>query len=144
MMESYVLYEKARRSYQRMIMIRNNIAARKEELFSKTQPRSVRTDSPKVSGGSGVNATEKYVEILDAQQLDAQLKEADHLLRQREEYLLIPLQEELEKSWRLKDQIFFCKYIKGMKAEWISKKLGYSVSNIYRYLKEIQTELDQL
>ena len=114
----------------------NEILSEKEELFTRTQPKAVRYDKEKVSGGSGSNAFDDYLIKKDEKRIDERLAEAKSLLDDRK--LLMELKEaELRASKDTIDKIYVRRYLDHVRVNRIASQIGYSESQIYRILNVI-------
>ena len=127
------LYLKAQKAY-------DSILSEKEELFSKTQPRSARLDTERVSGGSKENSFDVYMSSVERNRLDDRLTEARILMQERYK-LLMQTETEIRKSKEMTDLIYMLRYIDCLKISKIAKKVGYSKSQVYRIIEQIDANI---
>lgn len=114
----------------------NEILSEKEELFTKTQPKAIKYDKEKVSGGGGSNAFDDYLIAKDEKRIDERLAEVKSLLDDRK--VLLDLKEkELRRSKDTIDKIYVRRFLDHAKVNRIASQIGYSESQVYRILNII-------
>ena len=108
---------------------------KKAIYFNQTQPKSgkikeVMVDSSRVIKDTFLEYTEKVEDIN---------KELDDLYKEKEilERYLKKMEESLRSMKGIKEKIFVAKFIDGLSAKQISRKMAYSKTSIYRILSEI-------
>lgn len=136
----YLEYEAARKRYQEALNGVNRVLDEADELFSMTQPKGVKTDSERVSGGKQENVFEAYLIEKERRCIDQRLIEAKSLLEERK-YILKLKEQELRTSKDVNDRIYKYKYLDGLKGWQVAKMIGYSKSQIYRILSMMGQEI---
>lgn len=130
-------YEEYKRQYFETQRIFNSILMEQEELFTRTQPNAIRYDTDHIQTSPSNSQFDNYLAQKEKRRIDERLKEAKTLLEERE-YILQKKEDELRQSMDIKDIIYLYKFVDGMHADKIAKKLNYSVSQIYRYIQIIE------
>lgn len=117
------------------------ILSEKEHLFAKTQPKATSYDKEITSGGTiKENPFDQYVAKLLEDNIDARLKEAREILKDRE--LLLKLKEsELKQSKDWYDIAYTYRYIEGYPVRKIGNKMPYCRSSIYNMLEKIEKNI---
>jgi hypothetical protein len=118
----------------------NQILEEKEELFLRTQPKSVEYDKERVSGGNPENSFDKYIIAKEKKNLDERLNEARTILEGRKILLNTKL-DELSASNHIHDKVYYQRYIERKKIKHIARKIGYSEAQTYRILESIKKRL---
>lgn len=134
-----VEYAILQREYDRAFKLYNSIITEKEQLFMITQPSAIEYDKDKVQT-TPKNPLETYIEQKEAKRIDQRLEEAKTLLYDRD-YLLKAKKRELVASKVLDDLIFRYKNIDGIKVSHIAEMLGFSTSQVYRILHQIDKKI---
>ncbi len=114
-----------------------------EVLFNRTQPSSPVIDSEKVDGGKKDNSIEEYLVKKDQKKLEDRIEIAKKILIERKE-LVEHYVGALKASHDIKNQIYYLKYIKGMKPKEISWKVNYSEVHVYRIINNIKRRLNKI
>lgn len=114
----------------------DEILQEKEELFARTQPNAVRFDKEKVTGGTMENAFDAYLVKKERKQIDDRLAEAKNLLNDRKKLLALKL-EELNASNEILDKVYRLNRIEHIRPYKIARIVNYSVSQVYRFLEQI-------
>ena len=130
-------YEKFKISYHAIQTQYNDILSEKEELFSATQPRSVRYDREKVSGGVHDDSFARYLIKKEQLKLDERLAEVERLLDARAKLMESKLNE-LKTSKDTLDRVYWYRFILGLKVKEIAQILNYSEPQIYKYVQKIK------
>lgn len=126
-------YLEAQRQY-------DEILSKKKQLFDRTQPRSIRVDKEKISGGENINSFDDYLIDKEKNRIDERLVEIKKILEGRE--LLLKLKEkELRASNILIDRIFCMRYLDEMKVYVIARVVNYSERQIHRIIYEIHENI---
>ena len=139
----YIQYERFKNRYLDAQRMYDTILSEKEELFSKTQPKTVSYDKEKISGGHGTDAFEQYIMDLERKKITQRLNEIKSLMDDRG-HLLELKEQELRQSKDLYDRIYSLRYLEHRKPENIAHNIGYSVSQIYRILTNIDERCDKM
>lgn len=133
----FMEYEILKRQYIEIQDIMSEILTEQEDLFKMTQPKAVKYDVEGIKNSTQTNTFENYLVAKDKRQIDARLQEAKKILTERE-FLLRQKAKEVQQSKEVIDQVYYYRYIKGVRAEKIAYKLSYSISQIYRYINMIK------
>lgn len=136
----YAIYEEYKNKYYETQKEYNNILNEKEKLFMITQPSSSKFDKERVSGGSSDNTFDRYLILKEEKKIEQRLKEVRSILDDRERLLKLK-EEELKESTDIKDKIYRYRYIDKLKVYKISKLVGYSEAQVYRFLDEIRRKI---
>lgn len=136
----YLVYEEFLSRYLETQERYNEILSEKEELFQRTQPRSMTYDQERVSGGGGTNAFDAYVIAKDKKKIDERLSEVKSLLDDRKQLLSLK-EQELRASKQMIDKVYRMRYLDRMRVNRIASTLCYSEMQIYRFLKKIDDDL---
>lgn len=139
----YLEYEEYRLKYIASQKRYDAIITEKEELFAQTQPKSVRFDSERVSGGVSDNAFDNYLIAKERKKIESRLDEARSILEERANLLNLK-EEELRASKEVLDKLYCCRVLDRMKMQRIIRVLNYSESHIYRMLGEIYTQVKKM
>ena len=133
----YITYEQFKRRYAETQQRYNDILSEKEELFNRTQPKSMRYDQDRVNGGMPENSFEEYVIAKEKKRIEERLNEVKGLLADRKQ--LLDLKEaELRASKVMIDKVYRMRFLDRMRVNRIASNLGYAESHIYRFLKQIE------
>lgn len=135
-MALYMDYHILRSKYHEAQMSVDLILSEKEKLFAKTQPRSIKFDSERVSGGGQSNPFEEYVIQLEKHKIDFRLNEAKTIMEDRLE-LMLNKEGELRASNDVADKIYCLRVLDRKRLQTIMAITHYSRSHIYRILHEI-------
>ena len=139
----YLEYEDYKIKYIHSQQRYEQIITEKENLFLKTQPKSVQFDKERVSGGLSDSAFDNYLIAKEQKNIDARLAEAKEILNERENLLRIK-EAELRESNEVLDRLYCCRVLDRMKMQKIIRVMNYSESHIYRMLGEIYREVKAL
>lgn len=121
----------------------DEILQEKEELFARTQPNAVRFDKEKVTGGTIENAFDAYLVNKERKQIDDRLAEAKNLLNDRKRLLALK-REELNASNEILDKVYRLNRIEHIRAYKIARIINYSVSQVYRFLEQIDRVIEKM
>ena len=132
-------YAICERDYQRAFKTYNSIIEENEQLFEQTQPSAIAYDKDRVQS-TPKNPLETYIQQKEAKKIDARLEEAKRILYERD-FLLKAKKRELIESKVIDDLIFTYKNIDGIKVSNIAKMLGFSTSQVYRILDQINDKI---
>ena len=114
----------------------DEVLSEKEEIFAKTQPKSIPFDKEKVDGGSAPNAFDEYLVEMERKRINERIAEAKFILEDRRE-LFKTAEEMLTDSKDIDDIIYRLKYIERKNNRQIAKMVHYSESQVYRILSNI-------
>lgn len=132
----YLVYEQFKRRYSETQQRYNEILSEKEELFTRTLPKSMQYDRERVSGGNPENPFENYVIEKEKKRIDERLNEVKSLLIDRKQLLDLK-EQELRQSKVIIDKVYRMRFLDRMRVNRIASNLGYAESHIYRFLKKI-------
>lgn len=136
----YIEYEHLKNRYKCTQKQFDDILTEKEELFQKTQLRSIEYDKEKVDGGIVNNTFDTYLIEKEKKQIDERIQEAKILLTERQ-LQLWHKEVELRESKELSDKIYVLKYLNNKKNWEIADIVGYSKPQIYRLLEKIEKNI---
>lgn len=132
----YPIYLKYKHNYEMSLEMVQQILDEKTLIFQRTQPKAMKNDGERVTGGESSNALEDYAIEMEEHRINERLEEAKSLLEDRE--LLMKKKEvELRLSTNLYDKIFCMRVLDGMDIKDISEKIAYSESHTYRMVKKM-------
>ncbi len=136
----YITYEKWKKNYNELQKIYNEILEEQEELFAKTQPKSINLNKISVDGGKKSNLLDEYLILKEKRQIDKRLKEVKTLLNDRKT-LLDKKEHELRNSKEWIDKVYTYRYLDKYKVKKIINILPYEDAQVYRLLNEISSAL---
>lgn len=136
----YHEYERLRAEYLTAQDIYRDVLNEKEELFQRTQPKGLRTDSEHVSGGAVRSAYDEYLIAKDELRIEERLKEAQDLMLRRKD-ILTSKEIELRASFHTRNKIYTLRFIDRLKIKRIARLTNYSRSQVYRIVQSLESEL---
>lgn len=136
----YLDYEHHKSLYENSQKAYSDILSEKEALFAKTLPKSPRTDRERITGGSKESVFEAYLIEKERKQIDARVIEARELMDMRR-LMLQRKERELRSNREIINRIYVMRYIEFLKVSKIARKIGYSKSQIYRIIEEIDENI---
>lgn len=134
----YISYVELKNKYLDAQQKFDEILVEKENLFSRTQPRSPNLD--KVGSCQTVNVFDAYLIAKEQARIDERLKEIRLILEDREKLLALK-KNELFLSEYVTDKVFKMRYMEHYKIPHIINTLHLSRSQVYRILENIKKEL---
>lgn len=138
----YLDYEQFKDRYLETQKKYDEILAEKEELFAMTQPKAIRFDKERVSGGDPVNSFEQYVIRKEKQRIDERLLEAKSLLDDRERLLKLK-EKQLRESKDISDKVYLLRFIEHKRVYLVAKMVNYSEPQVYRILDGIRKRIKE-
>lgn len=119
----------------------NEVVDAYDAAFQRTQPHSpcyygVKTDSRK-------NRVEEFVIEVESKDLKRRIEDAQMILNLKTEMLKLK-ESELRKSADVYDTVYVAKWIDHKTVNEITRKLGYSQSQVYEIIKRIKKDVPQL
>ena len=132
----YIEYEIFRIKYLDSQQAYDEILTEKEELFAKTQPKSVKFDQERVGGSMTDSSFDDYLIQKERKKIDLRLSEAKTIMEEREELLHIK-EQELRNSNEVIDRLYCLRILDRQKMARIARTINYSESHIYRLMGEI-------
>ena len=139
----YLEYEELRRRYNEALEVYNGIVAEKEELFSRTQPKSVRYDRERVAGGTPGNPFEEYVVMMEKRRVNERLAEARSITDDRKR-IMEHKEWELRRSQDIADRIYVRRILDRWRIGRICKETHYQEAQVHRYLHEIKENIKKI
>ena len=136
----YLEYEAFKVKYLQTLERYNEILSEKEELFNRTQPKSVRYDKERVAGGDPSNAFDEYLIKKEEKRIDDRLMEVKSLVDDRKQLLNVK-EQELRVSKDTYDKVYRMRFLDRLKVRTIASMLRYSEAQIYRMLHTISETL---
>jgi predicted nuclease with TOPRIM domain len=136
----YIAYEDFRNKYLDAQKKYNEILMEKEDLFQKTQPKSVIYDKEKINTGYIQNAFDDYLNAKEKSRIEERLNEIKSILDDRGRLLHLKERELLNSKSHI-DQIYKMRYLDCYNIRKIAKISCYSVSQVYRILESIKKTL---
>ena len=136
----YLNYVMQKAQYDTARETLEDLLREREEIFARTQPKSVPFDVEKVDGGGGNNPLDEYLITVERRKLNERITVAKEMLADRR-YLLDEALRLLQESTQLYDIVFRMRYIKCKTVREMAYELNYSERNIYRLLRHIQREV---
>ncbi len=138
----YMDYEKFKKKYHDAQNKLDAILEEKEELFSKTQPKSTKWDKVSFSSNSH-NPFDEYLIAKDVKRIEERLYEIKSILEDREKLLSIK-EHELRLSKNHVDIIYRMRFLDEFNITKISTHIHYSESQIYRILQNINKRCEKM
>ena len=136
----YIEYHKQQKKLYAAQAAYDEVLSEKEELFNRTQPQAVSYEKERVSGGENVSPFDTYLIAKEQKQIDERLKEAKHILIDRQELLTLKLNElKASKEWH--DIVYKLYYIDRLSIRQIERRIPYSERQIYRFISIIKNNL---
>ena len=132
----YVEYEYLRRKKAEAEKRYDAILGEKEELFERTQPKGIRYDRDKVTGGEDPDKYAEYLITKERKKIARRLAEAKRLVEERREQLA-GKEAELRASAETLDKVYAMRVLDCAGAEEIAEAVRYSRSRVYDFLKII-------
>lgn len=136
----YISYEECKRKYNDLQKIYIGILEEQEELFAKTQPKSLNLNKISISGGKKSNLLDDYLILKSKKQIDKRLKEIQALMTDRK-ILLDKKELELKNSKEWIDKLYVYKYLEKYKVKKIINLMPYESAQTYRMLNDIRSSL---
>lgn len=133
----YETYEDYKKKYEEIQKRYDEVLSEKERLFGMTQPKAVKYDKERVSGGVKTNSFDDYLIQKDNKHIDEQLAEIRIILHDRS-ILLKAKEEELRGSKNWYDIIYVYYFIDGLSTHKIAKRVPYSQQRVWQIVKDIK------
>lgn len=139
----YLEYAKLRLKVQKLEDELDKALDERQDIFERTQPKSVDYKKERVNSQSTVNTNDSYLIALERRRIDERVKEYKSTLNDRET-LLGKKESKLRASSNRYDKVYCKIYLDCCKVGAISKELNYSRSQVNRMLKEIRANIGRL
>ena len=136
----YLEYERIRRKYNDAMIVYDSILTEKEELFQKTQPQGIKTETERVISVPQGSKFDQYLIEKERKGIDERLAEAKDNFEERL-ILLVRKETELRASKVIDDMVYTLRKLDRLKIRKIAKITNYSESHIKRRLKIIDQKI---
>lgn len=138
---TFASYELLKIKYLKSQQKLNDTIEEKENLFSRTQPKSPNWD--KMPSAGIVNEFDSYLIAKEKAKIDERIKEIQKILDDRHSLLKLK-EQELYESKDIFDKIYRLKYLESKTIPELIYRLHFSRTQVYRLLNLIKNELDCL
>ena len=135
---TFVCYEVFKSKYLDAQQKLNAIIEEKENLFSRTQPKSPNWD--KMPSSESENAFDSYLIAKEKAKIDQRIKEMQKIVDERRS-LLRQKEQELYESKDLCDIIYRMKYLESKTVPDLMRKLHFGRTQIYKFISIVQSEI---
>ena len=135
---TFVCYEIFKRKYLDAQQKLNAIIEEKENLFSRTQPKSPNWD--KMPSSESENAFDSYLIAKEKTKIDQRIKEMQKIVDERRS-LMRQKEQELYESKDLCDKIYRMKYLESKTVPDLMRKLHFGRTQIYKFISIVQSEI---
>ena len=135
---TFVCYEIFKSKYLDAQQKLNAIIEEKENLFSRTQPKSPNSD--KMPSSESENAFDSYLIAKEKTKIDQRIKEMQKIVDERRS-LLRQKEQELYESKDLCDKIYRMKYLESKTVPDLMRKLHFGRTQIYKFISIVQSEI---
>lgn len=135
---TFVCYEIFKSKYLDAQQKLNAIIEEKENLFSRTQPKSPNWD--KMPSSESENAFDSYLIAKEKTKIDQRIKEMQKIVDERRS-LLRQKEQELYESKDLCDKIYRMKYLESKTVPDLMRKLHFGRTQIYKFISIVQSEI---
>jgi len=139
----YLEYAKLRLKVQKLEDELDKALDERQEIFERTQPKSVDYKKERVNSQSTVNTNDSYLIALERRRIDERVEEYKSTLNDRETLLGVK-ESKLRVSNNRYDKVYYKSQLECKKVGAISKELNYSRSQVNRMLKEIRANIGRL
>lgn len=139
----YLEYAKLRLKVQKLEDELDKALDEQQEIFERTQPKSVDYKKERVNSQSTVNTNDSYLIALERRRIDERVKEYKSTLNDRET-LLEAKESKLRASNNRYDRVYYKSQLEYKKIGVIARELNYSRSQVNRMLKEIRANIGRL
>ena len=135
---TFASYEFLRQKYLKAQRNFNSILEEKENLFSRTQPKSPNWD--KMPSSESENAFDSYLIAKEKTKIDQRIKEMQKIVDERRS-LMRQKEQELYESKDLCDKIYRMKYLESKTVPDLMRKLHFGRTQIYKFISIVQSEI---
>ena len=135
---TFVCYEIFKSKYLDAQQKLNAIIEEKENLFSRTQPKSPNWD--KMPSSESENAFDSYLIAKEKTKIDQRIKEMQKIVDERRS-LMRQKEQELYESKDLCDKIYRMKYLESKTVPDLMRKLHFGRTQIYKFISIVQSEI---
>ena len=136
----YLEYERFKRKYNDAQAVYDSILTEREELFQRTQPKSVDTGQEKVSSCPQGDSFASYLIEKERKRIDERLNEAKDNFEERL-ILLTQKEYDLRESKQVDDRIYTMRMLDRVRIKRIAKAINYSESHVKRRLRKIRQKI---
>ena len=137
-MYTFVCYEIFKGKYLDAQQKLHAIIEEKENLFSRTQPKSPNWD--KMPSSESENAFDSYLIAKEKTKIDQRIKEMQKIVDERRS-LMRQKEQELYESKDLCDKINRMKYLESKTVPDLMRKLHFGRTQIYKFISIVQSEI---
>ena len=137
-MYTFVCYEIFKGKYLDAQQKLHAIIEEKENLFSRTQPKSPNWD--KMPYSESENAFDSYLIAKERTKIDLRIKEMQKIVDERRS-LMRQKEQELYESKDLCDKIYRMKYLESKTVPDLMRKLHFGRTQIYKFISIVQSEI---
>ena len=135
---TFVCYEILKIKYLKAQQKLNDTIEEKENLFSRTQPKSPNWD--KMPSSESENAFDSYLIAKEKTKIDQRIKEMQKIVDERRS-LMRQKEQELYESKDLCDKIYRMKYLESKTVPDLMRKLHLGRTQIYKFISIVQSEI---
>lgn len=139
----YLEYAKLRLKVQKLEDELDKALDERQEIFERTQPKSVDYKKERVNSQVTVNSNDNYLIALERRRIDERVKWYKDTLEEENERLGAK-ESKLRASNNRYDRVYCKIYLDCAKVGVILKELNYSRSQVNRMLKEIRANIGRL
>lgn len=136
---TFASYELLKIKYLKAQQKLNDTIEEKENLFSRTQPKSPNWD--KMPSAGVVNEFDSYLIAKEKAKIDERIKEIQKILDDRHSLLKLK-EQELYESKDILDKVYKLKYLESKSIPELTRKLHFSRRQIYRLIHTVQGEIE--
>lgn len=136
----FLEYERAKKKYLQAQERFDNALTEQERLLTRTMPNAIRYDRVSVQNAPDANTLDNYVIALEEKKIGVKISALKQILFDRENLLRLK-EKELRRSTDKYDRIYCLKYLDSKNPSTIAKNMNYSLSQIYRKIDKIQSEI---
>ena len=135
----YLEYAECKMQYDEAIRMFGNLIKDRERLFTLTQPKSMNYGSEKVIESHEKNKLDEYMIALE--EVEHKIDVCKRTIEDQGMILKIRLNQLIKSDDRL-DLVYYQRKVKHKSISDIINELGYSRTQLYRYLDKIDAEIE--
>lgn len=139
----FASYEFLKNKYLKSQQNLNDAIEEKENLFSRTQPKSPNWDKDKMPSAGVVNEFDSYLIAMEKTNIDKKIKELQKILDERRTLLKIK-EQDLYESKDLLDKVYRLKFLESKSIPDLVRRLHFSRRQIYRFVNTVKSEIDTI
>lgn len=138
----YLEYHRVYIKYRKSLNKLEQLLAEQEQLFELTQPKGVNTEKEQIKAGNK-NPFDDYLIQAERKKLSAKIETQKYICLEQKA-LLDAYYDELRASKDWLDLIYSLSYIDKLTVAQIERKIPYERRQIYRILKKIKNEIEEV